>query len=170
MRWQDPWIAYIALQWWQSQDFLGRHHLGGECGGPLLLPQQICRCGWQGSENEMYHFLSKIHSRTQHMATRRAIDINIVVVIMDERAHLVFLLYLKINNAVGQIIQNFCQKKFTNWCPSVVHAKQCSAEFNLSQKYCTKFERNKQTDSKKFRPKGHRNVKRKVKIFSIKLG
>ena len=51
--------------------------------------------------------------------------------------------------------------------PSVVPAKQCSAEFNSSQKYCTKFESKKQTDSKKFRPKGHRNMKRKVKIYII---
>ena len=29
------------------------------------------------------------------------------------------------------------------------------------------FESNKQTDSKIFTPKGHRNMKRKVKIYSI---
>ena len=39
--------------------------------------------------------------------------------------------------------------------------------FNSSQKYSTKFESNKQTDSKIFTPKGHRNMKRKVKIYSI---
>ena len=39
--------------------------------------------------------------------------------------------------------------------------------FNSSQKYSTKFESNKQTDSKILTPKGHKNMKRKVKITSI---
>ena len=39
--------------------------------------------------------------------------------------------------------------------------------FNSSQKYSTKFESNKQNVSKMFTPKGHGNMKRKVKIYSI---
>ena len=39
--------------------------------------------------------------------------------------------------------------------------------FNSSQNESTKFESNKQTDSKIFTPKGHGNMKRKVKIYSI---
>ena len=39
--------------------------------------------------------------------------------------------------------------------------------FNSSQKYSTKFESDKQNDSKIFTPEGHGNMKRKVKIYSI---
>ena len=39
--------------------------------------------------------------------------------------------------------------------------------FYSSQKYSNKFESNKETDSKIFSPKGYRNMKRKVKIYSI---
>ena len=47
------------------------------CGGPLPLPWQICRCGWQGPERERY-FLWKMHSRTQHLATEEVGDIVMV--------------------------------------------------------------------------------------------
>ena len=39
--------------------------------------------------------------------------------------------------------------------------------FISSQKYSTKYESNKQTDSKIFTARDHRNMKRKVKIYSI---
>ena len=99
LQWQLS-ICAGEIRWWQSQDFLSHHHSGGECGGPLLLPRQICRCGWQGPERERYYFCEKFiaeHSTwprrklvtsswlgIPQQTTRRAIDINIVFVIMDE--------------------------------------------------------------------------------------
>ena len=91
MRWRDPMVRKprllksTSLSWgiWQ-----------------ILLLRQICRCGWQGPERERYYFCEKFiaeHSTwprrklvtsswlgIPQQTTRRAIDINIVVVIMDE--------------------------------------------------------------------------------------
>ena len=65
-----------------------------------------------------------------------------------------------VKKSFDQQLRGVVKNKQIFYCQ--VNSKGCT-----SQKYSTKFESNKQTDSKIFTPKGHRNMKRKVKMYSI---